>query len=235
MSFVSFVVDRSIRFSLLALALLFCVSASAAAQDPEDRRPIPQTDDTAPAISLRPFVMGAEQAFSAVNTFDAVFGQSREPFFGGGLQVVFGGRFYAEASASRFRKTGERAFRANGENFRLGLSLTADITPFEVTGGYRFPLSRRASVVPYVAAGFGSYAYKETSPSSDAGENVDTRHAGFVANGGVEFRLHRWVGLSVDAQYTHIPGILGALGISKAAAENDLGGVAARFKVIVGR
>ena len=89
--------------------------------------------------------------------------------------------------------------------------------------------------VPYVGAGVGTYAYKESSPSSDPDENVETRHHGFIVGGGVEFRLHRWIRLGVDEQYTHIPGILGLAGVSKSAAENDLGGVALRVKLVVGR
>ena len=57
----------------------------------------------------------------------------------------------------------------------------------------------------------------------------------YLVNGGVEFRVHKWIGLSVDAQYTHVPDILGQGGVSKEAGETDLGGIAARFKVIVGR
>jgi hypothetical protein len=56
-----------------------------------------------------------------------------------------------------------------------------------------------------------------------------------VLNGGAEFRLHRWVGLSVDAQYSRVKGILGAGGLSAQLGESDLGGIAARFKLIVGR
>jgi hypothetical protein len=222
----------------LFLALLVLSSPTvAAAQPPDDRRPIPpppSADDT-PTLSIRPFVMGAEQAFAAANTFDAAFGESRAPFFGGGVQVVIKGGAFVEAGASRFKKTGVRAFRNNGQNFSLGLPLTAEIRPFEITGGYRFHFASLRRVVPYGAAGFGSYGYNETSPSSDAGENVDTRHSGFVVNGGAEFRLHRWIGLAVDVQYTHIPGILGTGGISKLANETDLGGVAGRVKFVVGR
>jgi len=191
--------------------------------------------DDPPSVSLRPFVMGTEQAFAAVNTFEAVFGQSRQPFFGGGLQVVFGGRYYVDATASRFKKTGERAFRNGGKNFGLGLPLTAEITPFEITGGYRFPLRGVHALVPYAGAGYGTYAYKETSPSSDPDENVNVRHGGFIAAGGLEFRVQRWIGVGIDAQYTHIPGVLGSGGISKDAGEKDLGGLAARFRLIVGR
>ncbi len=196
------------------------MAAPVAAQDP-------------PSLSIRPFVMATEQAFAANTTFEAIFGKTRAPFFGGGVQVVLLDRIVVEVGASRFKQTGERAFRSGDQNFKLGIPLTATITPLEVTGGYRFPLWEHAR--PYVAAGVGSYAYTETSDFSDPGENVDVRRTGFVANGGFEFRLHRWVGLSIDVQYSHIPDILGTSGISQQVGENDLGGVAARFKLIVGR
>lgn len=186
-----------------------------------------------PSLSIRPFVVGTEESFAAVDTFDAVFGRPYGPFLGGGVQVVVLDRYYVEVGASRFRQNGQRAFRSGGQVFRLGIPLTATITPLEVTGGYRVHLWPR--VRPYMAAGFGSYAYKETSTFADAGEDVSVRHAGFVLNGGAELRLHRWVGLGADVQYTHVPGILGQGGISQQAGETDLGGVAARFKLIVGR
>lgn len=220
---------------LVALAIALCVTATAAAQPPPDDRRVVTRNAEAGGLSFRPFVMGAEQMFAAVNTFEAVFGQSHEPFFGGGLQVVFLRNYYVEIGASRFRKTGERAFRNNGQNFPLGLPLTAEITPFEVTGGYRINLRPGQPIVPYVGAGLGSYGYKETSPSSDPEENLEARHRGFVFTGGVEVRLHRWVHIDVDEQYTHVPGILGSGGLSKAAAESDLGGIAFRVKVVVGR
>ena len=179
--------------------------------------------------------MGTEQAFAAVQTFKAIFGQNYEPFFGGGVQVVFHGTYFVEIDASRFQKTGQRAFRNNGQNFSLGIPLTATITPLEITGGYRFRLRYMPKVRPFVAAGIGSYMYKETSTFSDAGENVDTRHQGVLATGGVEFRLHKWVGLSGDVTYTHVTGILGTGGISKDVGESDLGGVAGRIKLIIGR
>jgi hypothetical protein len=43
------------------------------------------------------------------------------------------------------------------------------------------------------------------------------------------------VGVSVDAQYSRVRGILGAGGVSQQAGEDDLGGIAARFKLVVGR
>ena len=208
------------KLRLALVALLALVAPAASAQDEPD-------------LAIRPFVFGTIQGFSAVESFDAVFGRSYEPFFGGGVQVIFHEQFLVELSASRFKQTGERAFISNGQSFRLGIPLTATLTPFEVTAGYRFKVSPR--VRPYIAAGVGTYQYKETSSFNDPGEDVDVRHAGFVVNGGADFRLHPWIRIGADVQYTRVPGILGTAGVAAQANENDLGGVAARFKLIVGR
>jgi hypothetical protein len=195
----------------------------------------PAAAQSEPPISIRPFFLATGQSFAAVDTFDAAFGKTYFPFFGGGGQVVFKGTYFVEVTASRFQENGQRAYLSGGKAFKLGIPLTATITPFEVTGGYRFRLRSLPRVRPYAAAGFGSYGYQETSSFADSGDNLDTRHAGFVVNGGAEFRLHRWIGVAVDVQYTHVPGILGNGGVSQQAGESDLGGVAARFKAIVGR
>ena len=193
----------------------------------------PATAQDAPALSIRPFVLGTRQSFAAKETFVAAFETSTGPFVGGGVQVVVLHHFVAEIGASRFRRTGERAFLSGGKIYRLGIPLTATITPLEITGGYRFTLTER--VRPYGAAGYTRYTYKETSDFAADGENVDAKRSGFVVNGGVELRLHRWIGLSADAQYARVRGLLGEGGVSQQADEHDLGGVAARLKVIVGR
>jgi hypothetical protein len=216
---------------LTALFLALTVAAPLTAQT---RRTM-SAGSSDPPVSLRGYGMVTEQQFSAQTTFEGVFGRAAQPFWGGGAEVVFRDGIYVDVGLSRFKKTGQRAFRSNGKTYQLNIPLTATVTPFEVSGGYRFRLGRHQSVIPFVGGGIGSYGYKETSGFSDSTENVDTRHVGGLVVGGVEFRVHRWIGLGVDAQYTHIPGILGTGGLSKDANENDLGGVAARFKVIVGR
>jgi hypothetical protein len=218
---------KSIAGVIRGLAL----AAPAAAQRPAPRPAAPRP----PAWSVRVFGMATEQSFAAVDTFDATFGKTYGPFFGGGAQLVVNDRFFAEIAISRFQETGNRAFINAGQAFNLGIPLTATITPIELTGGYRFRLRSLPKVRPYVAAGFGSYGYQETSQFAAAGDDVDTRHAGFLLNGGAEFRLQRLVGLAIDVQYSHIPGILGNGGVSQQAGESDLGGVAARFKLVVGR
>ena len=195
---------------------------------------------TPPRISLRPFIEVTEERFAAAQSFDATFGQSAEPFYGGGLQLTLRDRYFIDVAASKFTKTGDQVFVNNGQVFHLGLPMTATLTPVEVTGGYRFHVRRRRRpvrwVIPYLGAGVGSYAYRQTSAFADPSENVDTRMAGFLAVAGAEFRLNPWLGIAADLQYTHVPGILGSKpSVSNAFGEDDLGGLAGRFRLILGR
>jgi hypothetical protein len=222
------------RSVVAGILLVFAVSRPAAAQNHE-------------GLVFRPFVMASQQWFSAQDTFDAVFGSSSQTFFGGGVSITQNDQWYVDLAASRFKKTGQQAFFSNGVSYPLGIAMTSTITPFEVTAGYRFhhtshklpPLNRApvgpSPFVPYLGAGIGSYRYEQTSDFATTDENVDTRHAGVVLEGGVEIRLHRFVGLALDAHYTYVPGILGEGGISKEAGESDLGGIAARFRFVIGR
>ena len=184
-------------------------------------------------LSFRPFLMFSAQKFSATQTFEATFGQATEQFWGGGINVTSDDQFYLELSASRFDKTGTRAFFFDGTAYDLHIAQKVTMTPFEITGGYR--VKRWNGIRPTFGAGIGVYRYKQVSDFSTGDENVDTRHAGFIVEGGLELRLHRWFGIVGDVHYTHVPGILGDAGFSKDVGEKDLGGVAGRVKVIVGR
>lgn len=186
-----------------------------------------------PAIAPRGFAMFAQQRFAARETFDAIFGESVQPFRGGGVDVVLFRHFFAELVISRFEETGSRAFRAGTETFSLGIPLTATISPLEVTGGYRLTLWRH--IVPYVGAGLGSYRYEETSSFSADGEDVDLRKRGTVLVAGAEVRVARWVGVSADVRKANISGVIGAGGISQEFRETDLGGTAFRVRIMVGR
>src|SRR5262245_12432122 len=98
----------------------------------------PAVAQTEQGMSLRPFVMVSEQWMTAEQTFKAIFGESNQLFWGGGLNITQDDQFYLELTAARFKKTGQRAFLNNGQVFGLGIPLTATITPFEITAGYRF-------------------------------------------------------------------------------------------------
>jgi outer membrane protein W len=213
--------------TFIALLYATLIATSAAAQAGPSGAP------DAPALSLRPFAVVSGERFAASTTFKAVFGQSVEPLWGGGLQLALKDGVYVDVTASRFKKTGQRAFVFDGQSFQLGIPVTATLTPIEVTAGYR--MRRTSRLIPYIGAGVGSYGYVEKGDAADASEDLTTRHVGYLVVGGVEFRVGRWVALSGDAQYTRVPGILGNGGVSKDAGEGDLGGIAGRFRVIIGR
>lgn len=215
-------------------ALVFVAALAVATPLAAQTRRSPRPRTTTPSVSLRPLLVVTAQRFAAAESFKAVFGRPLQPFFGGGLDVAFRGGLYIDATASRFKKTGQRAFQFNGRLFGLGVPLTVTETPLEVTAGYRHQ-APRSRVVPYVGGGVGIYRYQEAAEGNDPSENMDLRHAGYLAVGGVEFRVNSWVGVSGDLQYTRVPGILGANGISKEVNENNLGGVAFRFRTIIGR
>jgi hypothetical protein len=183
------------------------------------------------SVSLRPFFLGAVQRFSARKTFDTIFGEPLQPFWGGGLSVAFRNGFFVDVTASRFKKTGQRGFFFEGQGYGLGVPLTVTVTPLEVMAGQRTQLSSR--LFPYVGFGVGSYRYQETSDFADS--SFEKRHIGYLIAGGVEVRISRWVGVSGDAQYTRVSGIIGDGGVSKESGERDLGGIAGRFRVIIGR
>ena len=183
-------------------------------------------------------------------TFDAIVGRSDAPFWGGGVNLVVLQHYYVEVSASRLLKknavlTGHRAAVVNGQAYDLGIPLTASIVPLEVEGGYRFTFWPR--VVPYVGAGFGSYAYTETC-QDDAARPIcaqpwpiretpptSTR----VTGGWCSWAAPRSVCIGGSASprmsiSRACPGS-SAPAACRGNSETNLGGVSARVKVLVGR
>jgi len=217
------------RAAYVAVALILLASLRASAQ-------------SAPRVEFRPFAVLAVERFSASTTFDANLDSSVQVLWGGGVQMKTRKNVFVDVTVTRLSRTGEQAFVNNGQVFRLGIPLHTTLTPLEFTVGYRFPQKRRRlvrrwrpTVIPYAGLGIGVYRYEQTSDFAVAAENTDETHAGFVAVGGAEFRASKWIGITVDAQYTRAPGILGQGGVSRLVDEHDLGGIAGRVRVILGR
>ena len=193
-------------------------------------------------VEFRPFAIITGERFTASTTFDANLGSALQPLWGGGVDVTMRNNLFVDVAVSRMSKSGQRAFVNEGRVFRTAIALHTTVTPVELTAGYRFhPKPRRlihrhrVALIPYVGIGVGVYRFEETSDFSNPGEDVSESHLGFAALGGAEFRVSKWVGITADAQYTHVPGILGRGGISKDSSERDLGGIAGRVRVILGR
>lgn len=211
----------------IAMAMMTCASCMSAQSAPAFVDQVPHV------ISIRPFFLTTFQRFTAQQTFTTVFGGAAYPFFGGGVDLTFRKGIFVDLTASRFSRTGQRAFVFDGQVYRLGIPVTAREIPLEVSGGYRFAGWHR--IRPYVGGGVGAYNYRETSEFSSPGENLDAWHAGYLVVGGGEVRVRSWLAVAVDAQWTYVPGILGKGGISQGFGEGDLGGIAPRIRVIFGR
>jgi hypothetical protein len=223
--------SRPNPFTTIGLAVSLAVLVTAMPASAQVRRTAPPAE---PDVSFRPFFEAAGEQFAAKQTFDAAFsGKSSGAFWGGGLQIDFRSGIFIELAASRFSKTGERAFVSNGQVFSLGIPLRATVTPLEISAGGRFRISPR--VIPYAGGGLTRYHYSETSDFSAAGDDVTADHFGAMVFGGAEIRVHRWIGVGLEAEFARVSGILGDGGISKAFGETDLGGTGFRVKVLVGR
>lgn len=225
------------RIAPLAGAVLLSTANVSAQARPQPRPPARAAlpAPPAPAFAVRLFADAGVDRFAASRSFNAIFGKDSGPIFGGGGEVVLHGRWFVRVDAWRYRDDGERAIRVENQTFRLGIPLTVTILPIEVDAGYRMPLGRARTLIPYVGAGVSSHSYKETSSFSTGDENVNERFTGYQILGGIEYRLHRVVGIAGEVQYTTVPDAIGAAGLSAEFDENDLGGVILRARVLFGR
>ncbi len=193
----------------------------------------PVAAQTPPEFRLRGFADAGALTLTAKQSFDAVLGRSRGPVFGGGIEVVQFPGWFIELRASRFKKTGERVFPYLGQIYTLGIPVDIELTPVDLTGGFRF--ERGWPVTPYAGAGYTSMGYKETSQFSASGEDVDKRFNGFHVMAGGEVRVWQWIGVAGEVSWSRIANALGTEGMSKEFGETDLGGTTGRVKVVIGR
>jgi len=226
-------------FIAVVSGFLFCAGelCAQARPAPPPPRPAPRAvpQPPPPAFAFRAFGDAGLDRFAATRSFTAIFGRDSGPVYGGGGEVVLRGTWFVRVGAWRFTDRGERALRLENQTFRLGIPLTVTIIPIEASAGYRVPIGRRRTLIPYVGAGVSSHSYKETSSFAVGEENVSDRFTGYQILGGLEYRLHRFVGLAGEIQYTAVPDAIGAGGLSDAFNEHDLGGLIVRARVLFGR
>jgi hypothetical protein len=223
----------SIGAVVVVAALTAATAAAGQAGAEVPKRTEPAASPRTPALEIRGFATIGLTAFSAVDSFRAVFGDETGTVYGGGGGIVFRDRWFFHVGAEKLRKTGERVFVFDGQVFPLGLDTTLTVTPVLATAGYRFgPWS---IVRLYAGGGVGSYAYRETSKLAGAGEDVNDRFVGYHVVGGAEFRIWRWFSNAFEVQYARVPDALGDNGVSREFGESDLGGTTVRLRVVVGR
>ena len=208
---------------LLAGTLAACLVALATPADA-------QTSE----FMFRGFADIGSTTFTATRSFEGVLGDARGPVWGGGVDVVLPFAVFVDLRASQFRQTGERVFLFQGQRYDLGIPTTVTITPLTLIGGYRADFGWR--IVPYGGGGIGWHRYRETSRFADGAENVDARFQGYHLLGGAEFRVTRWIGTAVEAEWSTVPDALGSNpnSVSKEFSQTDLGGVTYRVKIVIG-
>ena len=192
-----------------------------------------QASQPAPPLDwgLRGFGDVSYHFFTARDTFKAVLDQPGGVFFGGGAEFRLPQGLFVQAATRFFKKTGERVFVLDDEVFPLGIENEVTIMPIEFTAGWRF---RSRGAIPYAGGGAGTYRLKETSEFEDPLEKVDERFSSYHVLAGAEFRGRGWVAGAVEVQYTLVPDALTG-GLAEIYDEHDLGGVAVRFKIVIGR
>jgi len=168
--------------------------------------------------------------FSAQNSFQAITGAGGGAVLGGGAEVRIG-RLFLGGSIDRYTQTGQRVLVIDREVFGLGVPDTISLVPMTAMAGWRFG---HGNATPYVGGGIGTVLFKEESLAADPSENIRTRFTSYHVVGGVEIR-NGWVATAFEIAYSRIPDSIGFGGASAAFQESNLGGVAGRIKILVGR
>ena len=224
---------RRVTLSGVALAMLATAGPAFAQAKPRPRNAPPPVRR---GVDIGGYAMFGNITFTATESFDAVLGEPAGPIFGGGARIglPWGGLF-VDVGAWRFRGEGERVFVYNDEVFKLGIPVEVTVAPLEISGGWRVRLRRAPKFIPYVAGGFTSMRYRETSEFSTPTEDVDENFSGYHVLGGAEYKITRWLGVAGEASWTTVPDAIGEAGVSQRFSETDLGGTTLRFKITIGR
>lgn len=218
------------QLSSLVLVATLAMALPVAAQTATRRSSAPRS------VAIGGYAMAGTFSFAAADSFDAILGSTSGTIIGGGATVglPFGGLF-VDVGAWQFSGSGERALVIDGQVIPLGIPLDITMVPIEVSAGWKFRIRRLPKLIPYVAGGYTSVSYKETSSFSAAGEDTNERFGGYHLRGGAEFKLTRWLGLAGEAAWTTVPDAIGSGGVSAAFNEDDLGGTSFRARITVGR
>jgi len=258
--------------AFMVCAAMLCGAHVAWAQDPtnpDDHRPAPPAQRKPPPqtppkptpppkpsssttrpkerpIRIAGFAEFGTMKLTASKSFDAILDKSNTNFLGGGAQVALRNGLFVQVDITHSSDDGQRAFVNNGQVFKLPIPATIEMTPIDVSAGYRFRFGKRKGLrlgpkptveerfVPYVGGGVGTVHYVETSKFAEASDNVDESFTSYNVLVGLEVGIWRFVGAGVEFQQRWVPDGLGSGGVSKAFNETDLGGSSFKVKVVIG-
>ena len=171
-------------------------------------------------------------SFSAVDSVEAVTGETRAAFFGGGGHVTVWKGLFADVGVAAYSLDGQRVFVNNGTVYPLNIPVTLKFLPVDLAVGWRL----HGRVQPYGGVGMTSLGYKETGEYAQFGEDVDVRRSGVLVLAGADVTVWRtWLHAGGEVRYRSVKGILGDSGVSAAFNEDDAGGIAYALRISVGR
>ena len=219
----------TVGLKIVGLMVVGLAMAAPAAAQTSRARSVRSSSSSKPSIGL--FGMFDYSTIASPKSFDAVFGKHTTTGPGAGIDVVnLWKGVFVRIDGSQSSLTGERVVVFNGDVFKLGIPLTAKLTPLEFGAGWRFAGSG-SKIAPYVGASAISLKYKETSSFADSSENVDDTYNGFGAFGGVDVRITKQVFAGVEGQYRSIKITPGPNSAAASFNETDLGGIVLRVRL----
>ncbi len=223
-----------------AIAFVMLLTLAGGSDVLAQAKPRPRTPPPPPprsrSVEINGYAMFGRINFTAADSFEVILGEPSGTIYGGGARVGLPlGGLFVDVGAWRFHGDGERVFVFGGQEFALGIPVEITVTPLELSAGWQFRFRRMPKLRPYVAGGYTSYSYKETSEFATDAENVDERFPGYHLGGGVEYRIARWLGLGGEFTWTAVPDSIGESGVSAEFDETDLGGTSFRVKITIGR
>lgn len=112
-------------------------TAGAPQKPPPKPAPAPKPPGP-PAFTIAGFAEAGWLVFSAAESFDAVYGSSSGPAWGGGVRVAHRSGLFGQVTASSYSDVGERVFVDGSVVFPLGIESRLTVTPLDFTAGWRF-------------------------------------------------------------------------------------------------
>lgn len=208
--------------AMAALALL-CLSAEAVAQ----RR--------TSGMGVTIYGGAGAVAPDASKSVEAVSGQTTiDSWTVGGRVTNVWRHVFVDLAVSQQAFDGERVFLHNGTVYGLGIPLRVTMSPRDAALGWRFG-DTNSRILPYAALGASQVGYKETADFATSGDNVTGTATGLLVMAGADIRVWKWVAAGADVRYRKVTGVLGESGISQDYAEDQLGGTAVTFRLVIGR
>jgi len=189
-----------------------------------------------PPLRVQAFAAIDFNVFSASKTYDAIFGSSTIPGYGGGADITgLYKNLFIRFDVTRVTKTGSRVFVDNGQVFNLNQPAKLSLTPIQIGAGWRFvSKNKKVKVTPYAGGGVLIEPYRvEYSLSTDVNESET--FTGGTLFGGVDYPITKVLVLGGEAQYRILPNALqSSLASSAANAFNEKNGGGFTGRIVIG-